>query len=229
MFSWRNCLSGHILDSAARAATENGLRLIGTLSKPFPRAELLALLAADAQQPPPIRTPADTASPRPVSVEQLAGALKIEAFIAYFQPKISWSNGELVGFECLARWPQHDGGMIAPDQFIGLAEQSGLIDELTRQIYQYALANLPARASDARLKFALNLSPLNLNDETFPRWLQDKCQEYHVEPSQIILEPGELDAPEPEGERDPVATQDIILRSRELRQALSKLQEYEAR
>jgi len=63
-----------------------------------------------------------------------------------------------------------------------------LIDELTRQVYQYALANLPARASDARLKFALNLSPLNLIDETFPRWLQDKCQEHHVEPSQIILE-----------------------------------------
>jgi len=45
----------------------------------------------------------------------------------------------------------------------------------------------------------------------------------------IVQQGGELDAPEPEGKRDPVATQDIILRSRELRQALSKLQEYEAR
>jgi EAL domain-containing protein (putative c-di-GMP-specific phosphodiesterase class I) len=78
--------------------------------------------------------------------------------------------------------------MIPPDAFISLAEQTGLIHELTRQIYQYALANLPESVHQAKLKLALNLSPINLNDGTFPRWLLDKCQEHGVAPSQIILE-----------------------------------------
>lgn len=181
-------LGGRILDSSARAATENGLRLIGTLSKPFSRATLVALLATDAPQTLPAKECSPTTALLPVSEEQLTEALQAEAFVAHFQPKISCVNGELVGFECLARWPQEDGGMIPPDIFIGLAERSGLIHELTRQIYHYALANLPNRIHEAKLKLALNLSPINLNDKTFPRWLLDKCREHNVPPSQVILE-----------------------------------------
>jgi len=181
-------LGGRILDSSARAATENGMQLLGTLSKPFSRAQLRALLAAEVQFTGANRGPSARTAPIPVSDEQLAEALLAEAFIAHFQPKISCANGELVGFECLARWPQKDGGMIPPDQFIGLAEQTGQIHKLTRQIYRYALANLPGRCREDRLKFALNLSPINLDDETFPRWLLNQCRAHDVAPSQVILE-----------------------------------------
>lgn len=178
-------LGGRILSSSARAATENGLHLIGTLAKPFTRPDLLTLLASDT------RKVASRHQPRAVSAvsrEQLADALQQNAFIAHFQPKICCATGELKGYECLARWPQPDGGMIPPDLFIGVAEETGLIDALTRQVYDYALANLPCPSQSAALKYALNLSPVNLNDETFPRWLLDKCQEYDVAPSRIILE-----------------------------------------
>lgn len=181
-------LGGRILDSAARAATENGLKLAGTLSKPFTRAELQALLSVEADRPPPGQPPLVRQPPRPVTEEQLALALQDEAFVTHFQPKISCSDGALVGYECLARWPQASGGMIPPDQFIGLAEQTGQINTLTRVIYQYALANLPEQARTDHLKIALNLSPINLNDETFPRWLLDKCEQHGVLPSQVILE-----------------------------------------
>lgn len=181
-------LGGRILDSASRAATENGLRFIGSLSKPFSRATFLALLAVDTSKSFPNQELTFISSQLPASSEQLANALRAKAFIVYFQPKIACHSGELVGFECLARWP-HQGGMIAPDVFIGHAEKTGLIHQLTRQIYEYALANIPELARDeTRLKFALNLSPINLNDETFPNWLLDRCQEYSVVPSQIILE-----------------------------------------
>lgn len=181
-------LGGRILDSASRAATENGLRLLGTLSKPFSRDTFLAMLAVDTSRKLPDQESSFISSQLSVSNDQLVNALREKAFIAYFQPKISCLNGELVGFECLARWPQQGCGMIAPDVFIGIAEKTGLIHELTRQIYHYALANLPKLAHKAQLKFALNLSPINLNDETFPHWLLDKCQEHGVAPSQIILE-----------------------------------------
>ncbi len=182
-------LGGRILDSASRAATENGLQLIGSLSKPFSRATFLALLAVDPSRTLPSQDSASICSHVNVYEEHLTKALREEAFISYFQPKISCLDGELVGFECLARWPQQGGGMIAPDVFIALAEQSGLIHQLTRQIYHYALANLTDLARDETgFKFALNLSPLNLNDETFPNWLFNKCKQHSVAPSQIILE-----------------------------------------
>ncbi|MCT0254048.1 EAL domain-containing protein [Synechocystis sp. CS-94] len=177
-------LGGRILESSARAVSENGLRLLGTLSKPFSRAQLLELLATDTHETHSIRR-----SPTPpVSHEQISDALKASAFIAHFQPKISCLTGELVGFECLARWPQQNGTMVPPDQFIGLAEQTGLIDMLTRQVYDYALANLPLRNHASPLKYALNLSPINLKDTNFPHWLRNKCREHSVKPSQIILE-----------------------------------------
>lgn len=56
------------------------------------------------------------------------------------------------------------------------------------EIYHYALANFPHGASGQPVKVALNLSAINLKDETFPRWLMDKCQEFDAEPSQVILE-----------------------------------------
>lgn len=177
-------LGGRILDSSARAVSENGLRLLGTLSKPFTRAELLTLLASDTQEVAPPRKP----SMRPVTVDQLRNALNANAFVAHFQPKICCFTGKLVGFECLARWPREEGDMVPPDQFIGLAEQSGLINELTRQIYRFALANMPLQSQAQDLKFALNLSPINLADETFPRWLLTECQNNGISPSRIILE-----------------------------------------
>lgn len=177
-------LGGRILDSAARAAAENGLRLAGALAKPFTRRALMSLLTSEA----PEALSASAASPPTATIEQLSEALEAGVFTAYFQPKIACPDGELVGFECLARWPQPDGSMVLPEVFIALAEREGFIHELTRQVYDHALANFPERGRAAQLKIALNLSPTNLNDETFPAWLLSKCREYDVAPSQIILE-----------------------------------------
>lgn len=183
-------LGGRILDSASRAAAENGLTLLGTLSKPFSRDSLLDLLTIDtSSRILPHQESSFLHSGLSISGDELANALQKKAFIAHFQPKISCRKSELMGFECLARWPHQSGVMIPPVDFIGIAEQSGLIHQLTRQVYEYALANLTDFAqTDTKLKFALNLSPVNLNDETFPTWLLDKCREYNVSPSQIILE-----------------------------------------
>jgi EAL domain-containing protein (putative c-di-GMP-specific phosphodiesterase class I) len=181
-------LGGRILDSAARAATENGLQVAGTLSKPFTRTALRKLLLAEPAPTSQRKARSQGALLHAVTREQLADALDQRVFTAHFQPKITCSGNELTGFECLARWSLPDGSMIPPDVFVRLAEQTGQIHELSRQIYHYALANFPQSASSAPVKIALNLSPINLKDENFPRWLVKKCQEFGVEPSQIILE-----------------------------------------
>lgn len=190
-------LGGRILDSSSRAASENGLSLIGTLLKPFSKGMLMDLLALEAPELPD-QNYSPTSPQLNVTQEQLIDALHARVFTVHFQPKISCLTGKLVGFECLARWQHQKGGMIPPDVFITLAEQSDLIHELTRQIYHYALTNLPYHANKSGLTFALNLSPINLKDENFPNWLKKECQENDVSPSQIILEmteTGTMDQP----------------------------------
>lgn len=181
-------LGGRILESSARAAGENGLRLVGTLSKPFSRAEFQDLLAEGELKVNEVKAPSVRSRATGISGEQITDAMLANAFIVHFQPKVSCATGHLVGYECLARWPLEGGGMVPPDQFIGVAEQTGLIHELTRNIYHFALANLPARVREHKLKIALNLSQINLNDGSFPHWLLNKCREHGVSPSQIILE-----------------------------------------
>lgn len=181
-------LGGRIQESAARIAAENGLNLAGTLSKPFSRSDLMRLLAINQPASLPGQGHSPTSQQSTVSAKQLVAALQSKSLTTHFQPKISCLNGQHSGFECLARWPQQDGSMIPPDVFINLAEREGLIHELTRQVYDYALAHRPRKGKAANLKFALNLSPVNLVDETFPRWLMAKCAEHDISPSRIILE-----------------------------------------
>lgn len=181
-------LGGRILDSAARAAIENGLNVSGTLSKPFTRNELLPLLI-DADHDAGAKHAGTSSGQRiNATADDIDEALLNKSFTTHFQPKVSCINGQVLGFECLARWHQQDGGFVMPDVFIGIAERDGQIHALTRQIYEHAFANIPWGVRESRLKLALNISPINLNDETFPHWLLEKCGEYGISPSSIILE-----------------------------------------
>ena len=189
-------LGGRIVNSAARVAAENGLHLIGTLSKPYTRFALRELLTSVMPDVPARKPSSPNEGPCSVTEQEVADALRERAFIAHFQPKILCGNHDLVGFECLARWFRDDGSAVPPDTFIKLVEQTGQIHELTRQVYDFALANFPRPAKRDDLSIALNLSPVNLNDTTFPQWLISKCREYEVAPSRVILEVTETASPD---------------------------------
>lgn len=63
---------------------------------------------------------------------QLASAIRSSGLRLHYQPIVSLTTGEIVGFEALARWPMLDGRLRAPSEFIPVAESSGLVTELTR-------------------------------------------------------------------------------------------------
>ncbi|MCB5161742.1 EAL domain-containing protein [Marinomonas algarum] len=67
-------------------------------------------------------------------LKELREAILNDGIEAYFQPKMNLKDNTLVGFEALARWRSKDGTFIPPDQFIPLAESSGLIDKLDQQM-----------------------------------------------------------------------------------------------
>ena len=120
---------------------------------------------------------------------EISKALQQKEFKLYLQPKYDVRSGKICGFEALIRWPQPDGSMRYPDQFIPLAEQTGqiiplgnyVIDEACRLIYHYKLA-------DHGLHIAINLSAQHFYDNQIITILKDTIKKYEIPASSLELE-----------------------------------------
>jgi diguanylate cyclase (GGDEF)-like protein len=88
--------------------------------------------------------------------------LEHNQFIPYFEPQVDLATGAIIGFEVLARWNHPLSGIIAPDVFIPVAEEIGLIGRLSEQVIAEALHE--AATWDAGLKISVNISPRQLAD-----------------------------------------------------------------
>ena len=105
----------------------------------------------------------------------IRAAIPNDEFVPYFEQQIDLSNGELVGFEMLARWVSPVRGLIPPDEFIPVAEETGMIGDLSLNIIRKAL--LEAKNWDHRLTISVNISPIQLKDP----WLAQKIVKLLVE------------------------------------------------
>ncbi|MCA1749356.1 MAG: putative bifunctional diguanylate cyclase/phosphodiesterase [Parasphingopyxis sp.] len=89
-------------------------------------------------------------------------------FVPYYEKQIDMLTGQLRGFEVLARWEHPTRGTIMPDEFISVAEECGLITELSETVMRQAF--LEAREWDSSLTLSINISPAQLKDT----WLAQK-------------------------------------------------------
>jgi diguanylate cyclase (GGDEF)-like protein len=85
-------------------------------------------------------------------------------FIPFFQPLIDLESREVVGFEVLARWRSPTRGLLEAETFIEAAERTGLVGPLTFTVMEQALSE--ARSWPAKLKLAVNISPVQFRDVT---------------------------------------------------------------
>lgn len=90
----------------------------------------------------------------------LVQGLQQQEFELFYQPKVELISGKLIGAEALLRWRHPELGMITPDRFIGIAEETGLIVELGEWVLRSACmtANEWNRSGKTPLKVAVNLS-----------------------------------------------------------------------
>jgi diguanylate cyclase (GGDEF)-like protein/PAS domain S-box-containing protein len=110
-----------------------------------------------------------TVSGRLTLENQLLQALHREEFALYYQPKISISSREIIGAEALIRWNHPKDGLILPDHFIPMLEETGMIDEVGRWALRRAIADY-LRWLDGGLKavrLGVNVSPLQLRNSAF--------------------------------------------------------------
>jgi PAS domain S-box-containing protein len=92
----------------------------------------------------------------------LIEALERNEFVPYFQPLVDLRSGILTGFEVLARWMHPVEGILSPDQFIPLAEETGCIGTLTERLLCRAFA--AAKVIPAHVSLSINISPLQFRD-----------------------------------------------------------------
>ncbi|AXE33028.1 hypothetical protein DK843_01065 [Chromobacterium phragmitis] len=148
-----------VLESVAELARMYDLWLAGVLPKPINHLMLQRLI----DQPPPETQQLPSAMSLP-SEDELRSGLDKGEIRPFFQPQVAVDSGEIRSVEILARWQHPRLGLIGPQQFIQLAEQSSLITELTLQLLRQAAATMDRLPSEKPLFMSINLSVESLND-----------------------------------------------------------------
>ena len=130
----------------------------------------------------------------------LRRALDRNELKVYFQPKVD-RHGKAVGAEALLRWESAEMGWVSPDRFIGIAEDTGLIEPITTFVLLTACQQAVewSKSGLGLLKVAVNLSARSFTQNNLPKLIQDVLKETGLEPSRLELELTEsaiIDSPE---------------------------------
>jgi diguanylate cyclase (GGDEF)-like protein len=122
-------------------------------------------------------------------MRELRHAIEREEFLLHYQPKIDLRTNRVIGVEALVRWQHPLGGLISPEQFIPLAERTGLIKPLTQWVLNTALRQCQGwHQTGKEIGVAVNLSMLNLQDLELPDHVTRLLQTCGIPPRWLGLE-----------------------------------------
>lgn len=126
---------------------------------------------------------------------ELKVALNKNQFAMHFQPIVKIDNGSLVGFEALIRWNSSSRGMVSPDIFIGIAEETSLIVPIGRWVIeksceQLAMFNrkLSSLNISDKIFMSINVSSRQFDDSDFFKHLNGVVKKFKINPHQVKLE-----------------------------------------
>lgn len=194
-------LDSRVLQTAEQLAATLGLKVVGSFCKPIELEALRLLLRTHSQQQ------------RNLSADELAYAIEAGQLTVHYLPQATHKgSGRWVieGAEALVRWEHEEHGLIYPNEFIGLAEESGLIAGLTDYVFRAAMEQTRAWFNSGLcMTMALNLSAEFLSDLEFPDRMMALVKEKGLDCSMVTLELTETSALV-----DPELAMDILARLR---------------
>jgi diguanylate cyclase (GGDEF)-like protein len=155
------------------------------------RGDIAMYVAKDAQTGFESYTPdRDRHSPARLTLAtELRHALQRGEVIVAFQPKAELESGRIVGAEALVRWQHPERGLLSPDQFIPIAEHTGVITQLTRYVLNDALRQSRAwQDAGLGLNVAVNLSPRSFLDGQLAVEIPRLLEEWRIDSGALELE-----------------------------------------
>jgi len=137
---------------------------------------------------------------------ELRRAIAEDELVLHYQPCLDLRTGEVWGAEALVRWEHPDHGLMAPSEFIELAEVSGAIGSLTRWVLDAALRQAVRwRDEGVALPISVNLSVRNLYDRDLVPWLSDRLLALGADASLLKLEVTESELMD-----DPILAMEVL-------------------
>lgn len=122
-------------------------------------------------------------------LDELERTLRQGGLRLVYQPKVDAVDGSLVRVEALVRWAHSELGAIPPARFIPLAEEHGLIDDLTQWALRTALRQWREwKAAGLDTSLAVNISAISLEQLDFPDLVERMCRALSVPTDRLVLE-----------------------------------------
>ncbi len=123
---------------------------------------------------------------RHLLLQDLRAALASGTLALHYQPYVESSTGQVTGCEALLRWRHPTRGSISPAEFIPIAEESGLIDELGRWVIDEACATAVTWPADLRV--SVNVSPRQFKDRSLPAYIAATVRRHGLAPARLEIE-----------------------------------------
>jgi len=122
-------------------------------------------------------------------INDLKQAISNNHLVMYYQPKVDLHLRKVTQAEALIRWFHKELGFVSPEEFIGLAEQAGLMPALTRWVLKTVVEELSGWLKNGvDIAMAVNLSAYDLAHDDLPDYIDELLTEYNVPATHLILE-----------------------------------------
>ena len=120
----------------------------------------------------------------------MRNALEAQEFEILYQPQISFTDGRILGVESLLRWNSSEFGLVGPNTFIPLAEETGLIVSIGEWVLLQSCKEIAAlqRLLGVEFSVAVNISPRQFQQKDFPATVEHALQTSGLKPEQLELE-----------------------------------------
>lgn len=202
-----------ILQTAEKLTKAHRLNVLGALNKPVSPEQLQRVLAYHPSRD----RLASRGARKTYGPDALRRAIAEGQLVNYYQPKVDLASGAVTGVETLVRWHHPADGVVFPDEFIPVAEEHGLIDELTRAVLTEALRQARIwQDAGLHLLVAVNVSMDSLGSLEFPDVVVLAAAQAGVPPDSLVLE-----VTESRLMKNSLASLDILTRLRLKRVGLS--------
>jgi len=174
-----------VLTTVGDLARAHDLDVLGTLAKPVTPPALEALLRKFEL----VKTAGTRGAFSQLPLEELKAGIQSDQLVVFYQPKVSVQTRQLLGVEALVRWQHPEHGLMGPGAFVPMAEEAGLIDELTDEVFVKAMKQGGIwRKQGHDLKVSVNVSVDSLVRLDLPEWVVKNAAEHGMDPANVVLE-----------------------------------------